>query len=117
MPYDKIGQGAQEENKGQHGTMTLTVLREKGEDFPLELELVHGQPCPAEAHGRLQDVDVYRQPNHRSERVPHAVALVVQVLVARWFYWGEIRSGNEYDDEGGRKGVNFLSCVCSDGSL
>ena len=64
-------------------THTLTVLRETGEDFPLELELVHGQPRPTEAHGCLQDIDVNRQPNNRSKRVPHSVALVVEVLIMK----------------------------------
>lgn len=94
--------------------MTLTVLWEKGEDFSLELELVHGQPRPAEAHGRLQDVNAYRQPNHRSERVPHAVALVVQVLVARCYYWVAIAVTSMTRREGGR---GSQTCACSDGSL
>lgn len=61
-------------------TRALTVLRKQGEDFPLELELVHGKPSAAEAHGRLQDVHVDRQPNNRPERMRHAIALVVEVL-------------------------------------
>lgn len=58
----------------------LTVLRKQGKDFPLELELVHGKPRAAEAHGRLQNVDVDRQTNNGPERVPHAIALVVEML-------------------------------------
>lgn len=68
----------------------------QGEDFALELELVHGKPRPTEAHRRFQDIDVDRQPDHRPERVPHAVALVVQVLVCVG------GSDSDSDGEGGR---------------